>query len=245
MINKVTFELVERTRAFAMETDGLIAQLPGNAVTVYNPLDYAWDLHRQYLETFGQEHVEIFLLGMNPGPFGMVQDGVPFGEVNFVKQFLKIDGKVDKPENEHPSRPVLGLSCPRSEISGKRLWTLMQSHYGNKEAMEGKLFVSNYCPLAFISNEKNGRNITPDKLPLEFRKKLEVVCDAYLTDILVLLSPLHVGGIGNYAAKKLKHICKDGQDVITLLHPSPANPLANKDWAGICTAQIKAAGLWN
>ena len=33
----------------------------------------------------------VVFLGMNPGPFGMAQVGVPFGEVAAVRDWLRID----------------------------------------------------------------------------------------------------------------------------------------------------------
>jgi len=38
---------------------------------VYNPLDYARDVHAEYLARYGGGPKEIVLVGMNPGPFGM------------------------------------------------------------------------------------------------------------------------------------------------------------------------------
>jgi len=42
---------------------------------------------------------------MNPGPWGMAQTGVPFGEINAVKDWLGINAEVDKPQKQHPKRP--------------------------------------------------------------------------------------------------------------------------------------------
>lgn len=43
---------------------------------VYNPLEYAWDTHRCYVEKYCRSGQSILFLGMNPGPFGMGQTGV-------------------------------------------------------------------------------------------------------------------------------------------------------------------------
>ena len=40
---------------------------------VYNPLAYAWRAHEQYLRAYGAPPKRVVFLGMNPGPFGMVQ----------------------------------------------------------------------------------------------------------------------------------------------------------------------------
>ena len=48
---------------------------------VYNPLDYARRSHEAYLKKYGSSLRRVVLVGMNPGPFGMAQTGVPFGDV--------------------------------------------------------------------------------------------------------------------------------------------------------------------
>src|SRR5580765_6339973 len=73
---------------------------------VYNPLDYAWKAHERYLRQYGHTPKRVLFLGMNPGPYGMVQTGVPFGEVQAVKDWMKIESPVSKPAREHPKRPV-------------------------------------------------------------------------------------------------------------------------------------------
>ena len=65
---------------------------------------------------------EILFVGMNPGPFGMAQNGVPFGDTAMVRDWLGIEAPVERPRREHPKRPVLGLRMTRGEVSGARLW---------------------------------------------------------------------------------------------------------------------------
>ena len=38
----------------------------------------------------------------NPGPYGMAQTGVPFGEIPAVRDWMGISGLVGKPDPEHP-----------------------------------------------------------------------------------------------------------------------------------------------
>ena len=57
---------------------------------------------------------------MNPGPWGMVQTGVPFGEVSLVREWLGIDATIRRPKVLHPDRPVEGFLCQRREVSGSR-----------------------------------------------------------------------------------------------------------------------------
>ena len=54
---------------------------------------------------------------MNPGPFGMVQTGVPFGEVAAVRNWLGIYAPIDQPVRQHPKRLVDGLRLSRGRRS--------------------------------------------------------------------------------------------------------------------------------
>ena len=84
---------------------------------VYNPLDYAFGAHSDYLDRYCLPEANVLLLGMNPDPWGMVQTGVPFGEVTLVRDWLGIDSGVRKPKRENPKRPVAGFDCGRNEVS--------------------------------------------------------------------------------------------------------------------------------
>ena len=61
---------------------------------VYNPLDYAWEPYSMYIKKFTNTRKKIIFLGMNPGPWGMAQVGVPFGEISLVKNWLGIEARV-------------------------------------------------------------------------------------------------------------------------------------------------------
>jgi single-strand selective monofunctional uracil DNA glycosylase len=215
---------------------------------VYNPLKYAWNAHRQYLMRFLSSDCEVLFLGMNPGPWGMAQTGVPFGEVTAVTGWLGIDAAIGKPEREHPQRPIQGLSCPRSEVSGQRLWGLFSQRFGTPECFFEKHFVANFCPLVFM--EHSARNITPDKLPASLRHPLEAVCDQHLLGLLRLIRPKWLIGVGAWSEACGKRVIESADDLTDIrvgriLHPSPASPAANRDWAGTVTRQLQALGVWN
>ena len=164
---------------------------------VYNPLVYARARHERYLERYGARTGRVVLVGMNPGPFGMAQTGVPFGDVAMVRDFLGIEGQVGKPVREHPARPVAGFGCARSEMSGTRLWGWARDRFGEAGRFFGRFFVANYCPLAFM--ERSGRNRTPDKLAPAERARLFAACDEALREAVTLLRPSHVIGVGAFA----------------------------------------------
>ena len=214
----------------------------GSPVThVYDPVQYAWALHAQFLG-MARSRPKALLLGMNPGPWGMAQTGVPFGEVAHVRDFLGIDGDVEQPAIVHPKRPVLGMHSPRSEVSGRRLWSWAHERFGTPGAFFKTFWVWNWCPLAFM--EEGGRNRTPDKLPAHERAQLESVCDGALVRVVEAVQPGMVIGVGAFARKRAaKALANTAIRIEQILHPSPASPAANRGWAPQVDAQLAAMGL--
>ncbi len=212
------------------------------ATHVYNPLEYAWKPHACYLERYGRGRKEVVLLGINPGPWGMAQTGVPFGEVNMVRDWLGIEEPVGKPKGEHPRRPIAGFACPRSEVSGARLWGWAKDQFTTPRRFFDRFFVANYCPLMFM--EASGRNRTPDKLPLVQREPLFSVCDIALRQTIESLQPRFVIGVGAFAESRAR-AALGGLDVSIggILHPSPASPTANRNWSAKATAQLAKVGI--
>ena len=177
----------------------------GDPVThVYRPLDYAWRAHARYLRRFGAGAKRVLFLGMNPGPWGMAQTGVPFGEVAAVRDWLGIEEPVHRPDPEHPRRPIEGFACARSEVSGRRLWGLFAARFGTAAAFFAEHLVLNYCPLVFM--EETGRNRTPDRLPAAEAEPLFAACDRQLTRLIAVYQPRWVLGIGGFAEKRLRAI---------------------------------------
>lgn len=209
---------------------------------VYNPLCYAWRTHARYLQRYGGGEREIVLLGMNPGPWGMAQTGVPFGEVELVRDWLGIEGPVEAPNRIHPIRPVEGFACRRREVSGRRLWGWARQRFTTPEAFFRRFFVANYCPLLFL--EESGRNRTPDKLAGAEREPLLEICDRALRRTVKKLKPRYVVGVGRFAAGRAA-IALAGLPVETgaITHPSPANPKANRGWAEIIERELTELGI--
>ncbi len=208
---------------------------------VYNPLAYAWKPHRAYLRRYARPGIEALLLGMNPGPWGMAQTGVPFGEVNHVRDFLGIEEPVGKPTPEHPKRPIDGFACTRSEVSGRRVWEWAKERFGDPDSFFDRFFIWNDCPLAFL--EESGRNRTPDKLPKAEREPLSEACDRALRGIVNELKPQRLIGIGAHAKRRLESVFGNEFEVTTILHPSPASPAANRGWARQVDTQFEAMGI--
>lgn len=238
--HKVAPEAVALTRRLS---DGVGALRFAPPTThVYNPLEYARASVESYLTRFARRGVRALWLGMNPGPWGMAQTGVPFGEIAAVRDWMGIEEAVGRPAIEHPKRPIVGFDCERSEVSGRRLWGWAQEAFESADAFFDRFFVWNFCPLVFM--EESGKNRTPDKLPAEERDALFAICDASLRAMVELLKPGMVIGVGKFAEGRAK-LALDGLDVpiATVLHPSPASPIANRGWAPQADKQLRALGV--
>lgn len=210
---------------------------------IYNPLEYAWAAHESYLRRYANEKKRVVFLGMNPGPFGMAQTGVPFGEIAAVRDWLGIQAHVEQPSQFHAKRPIQGFDCPRTEISGQRLWRLFADRFGSADKFFAAHFVLNYCPLAFM--ESSGCNRTPNKLPPSERKPLFAACDWHLCEVIGALEPEWLIGVGDFATKRAEEVFPDGLPKIgRVLHPSPASPAANANWAALATAELQKLGVW-
>ena len=210
---------------------------------VYNPLVYARRPYQQYLRRYGAAPKEILLVGMNPGPWGMAQTGIPFGEVGLVRDWLGISEAVGKPEGgENPKRPILGFDCKRSEVSGSRLWGWARQTFLTPERFFSRFLIINYCPLVFM--EAGGKNLTPDKLATAEREPLIAACDRALRRTAEHYRPMIVIGVGQWAQTRAREALA-GLDLRIggLLHPSPANPQANKGWAKAAEASLRAQGI--
>ncbi|HEX7654533.1 MAG TPA: uracil-DNA glycosylase family protein, partial [Verrucomicrobiae bacterium] len=230
--------MASKLQAAARELSAAVDRLKFAAPIAYvtNPLDYAWAAHAAYLKKYGTGQKPVIFMGMNPGPFGMAQTGVPFGEVTAVRDWLGIFALVSAPARHHPKRPVQGFDCPRSEVSGKRLWGLFQDRFKTPAAFFEHHFVLNYCPLLFT--DAGGKNLTPDKFPAAEREALYAVCDEHLRQVAAILRPAWVVGVGAFA-KERAETALAGQKIQfgQVLHPSPASPAANRGWAAAATRQ--------
>jgi len=240
--------LLDAGRTLSRELDTM--RFPAPVVHVYDPHQYAWAPYEEYVVRYGANRKRVVLLGMNPGPFGMMQTGVPFGEIAAVRDWMGIRGPVLKPAREHPRRPIDGFDCKRSEVSGRRLWGWAARRWGAASAFFADWFVLNYCPLALL--EASGRNFTPDRLPAALLEALHRACDRHLATALAVLAPQWAIGVGGFAEKRIRAVLecdlldsavarnmRSGQ----ILHPSPASPAANRGWEQAAEHQLCTLGV--
>jgi len=249
-------QLKDAARRLSVVCDEAIPSLEGGGHVAHatNPLNYAWPHHEQYLEQWGGLGAKTLLLGMNPGPWGMAQSGVPFGSTEMAKTFLNIEPRsLVTPSNAHPKRPIVGLSLERQEVSGRRLWELMKTLYGTPEITFSNLFVVNHCPLLLLG--ERGQNITPDKLPKSLIEPVLEACDEHLREVVDIMGIERIVGVGAYAEKRARRAFGSGKkgpgktadqrqiEITTCWHPSPASPLANRnegaDWRENVTNVLK------
>ena len=209
---------------------------------VYNPLEYAGESLKQYHVKFASTPKEVLFLGMNPGPWGMAQTGIPFGEIQAVRDWMKIQAPVGAPKKTHPKRPVLGFTCTKKEVSGQRLWGWARKTFGTPGRFFKRFFVANYCPLIFI--ESSGRNRTPDQIRVAERKPLLEICDRALSRTIAYFKPRYVVGVGKFAEKRARTALDQHKVKIGMIaHPSPANPQANRGWETLIEKQLAELGI--
>ncbi len=236
-------ELLATTRRLADALRDLKFSPP--VAHVYRTLDYTWEAHRIYLERFGKGKKRVVFLGMNPGPYGMAQTGIPFGEVAAVRDWMGITAPIGRPVDEHPKRPIEGFACTRSEVSGRRLWGLFSERFGNAAGFFENHYVLNYCPLVWMG--ATGANLTPDKLSAADMEPVEMACQTHLCEVISLLRPDWLIGVGSFAEERLRRAaesCACRAVIGRVLHPSPASPAANRGWSEAATQQLTALGVW-
>lgn len=242
--SQISESLIRIYRELSRTVDGLHFSAP--VAYVYNPLSYAWNSFSDYVYRFARNQKRVVFTGMNPGPWGMVQTGVPFGDISYVRDWLGISAPVAKPPREHPKRIVDGFNCHRGEVSGRRLWQLIKDKFITPRNFFSDQFITNYCPLAFFDTE--GHNITPDRLFKEDKNRIMCLCDAALVQVMELLKPMWIIGIGKFVLSRLEDIqptlSLSNSKIIGILHPSPANPKANKNWDGKVSQQLIDLGVW-
>ena len=239
----VQSNLIDLYRKLAFEIE--LPEFSAPVAFTYNPLIYAQIPLENYIKRYGSSKKRVLFFGMNPGPWGMGQTGVPFGDIASVRNWLGINGPVGKPAYEHPKRVVDGFDCTRGEVSGSRLWGLMKERFSSPESFFQDQFVTNYCPLLFF--DAGVKNVTPDRLSPGDRHGVVEICDKYAARCIEILEPSWVIGIGKYVERRLYEVASSipfQVNILGILHPSPASPLANRGWSQAVVEKLKQNGVW-
>jgi len=236
-------ELIEAGRILADVLRPLKFSKP--VLHAYLTVDYACEGYEGYLEKFGNSKKRVLLLGMNPGPYGMAQTGVPFGEIDAVRDWMGLCPQIGKPDNEHPKRQITGMDCTRTEVSGRRLWGLFSEVFPKAEDFFNDHLVINFCPLIWMKD--TGANLTPDKIKASEMTAVDTACHNHLRRVIEILEPQYLVGVGAYAEKQMLAAKEElGYEAVTgkILHPSPASPAANRGWAEVAGRQLRELGAW-
>ena len=116
--------------------------------------------NKLYLRRDGAGRRRVVFLGMNPGPLGMVQTGVPLGRSRRFRDRMGIEATVEKLATENPKRRsrVLPARAPRSAAGASG--DCSPSVSGLPRRSLRTILSPNYCPLA----SSIMGNLTPDKL---------------------------------------------------------------------------------
>ncbi|XP_075222511.1 single-strand-selective monofunctional uracil-DNA glycosylase [Lycorma delicatula] len=227
---------IEKKLVLKLTSENIEVKLNPPVEYIYNPLEYAFEVHSNFVNKFCNEKKQLLFLGMNPGPWGMMQTGVPFGDINTVKNWLKLSGNITEPHRQHPNKRVKGFDCKRVEVSGKRFWSLAQHlSNNNPNTFFSNSFLHNYFPLVLLSS--TGKNITPADLKSSDQKLIQNICNESLLEILAHLQVKYVIAIGRFAERRVVSLLKNKNvtdiKVVYISHPSPRNPASNKDWLHI------------
>lgn len=207
----------------------------GKVAFTYRPLEYAWDVHRAFAARYGAGRKRVVFLGMNPGPWGMAQTGVPFGSAARVRGWMGLSGEVRAPPRTHPKRPVLGLACLRNDPSGERFYSWAEARWARADAFFAEAYVVNHCPLLFL--DEGGRNLTPAQLPKAATRALVEAGDAHLAAVLEAQRPGRIVAVGTWAEAQARRVA--GEVPVTgVLHPSPASPRTNAGWGAHADAAL-------
>ncbi|XP_016837104.2 single-strand selective monofunctional uracil DNA glycosylase [Nasonia vitripennis] len=206
---------------------------------VYNPLEYAAQVHATYVNSYCKSSKKILIIGENPGPWGMCQTGVPFGEIDAVRDWLQISGPVGKPPEEHPKKLILGFDCHRREQSGKRLFGYFRELCGSADNFLKHTFLYNYCPITLL-NREGGKYVNLKELKKKDNEELFSACDDTLIDVIKLLGIELILAMGNFAEQRAKAALEKALDagdnlldvdsirVLRVPHPSPMSQYVRK-----------------
>ncbi|NOJ92166.1 hypothetical protein HMI51_04300 [Corallococcus coralloides] len=217
---------------------------------VYHPWVYACEPFARFLDTYGPRHpLDYLFLGLNPGPWGMTQTGIPFTDPTTVRTHLKLSGQVNTPGGTSPRVPVTGLDSKKKEGSAAAISALMGRRWGSVANCYKSGYVMNFCPMFMLDDL--GVNVTPADLRVKCSamRSLRDLCDAYLACVVWIYRPKRVITLGKYAERRLARVLRlaglDEIHIVPLLHPSSRargqladNPLS---WVEYADAKLDEA----
>lgn len=142
---------------------------------VVNPGSYGERWHARFRRTYPLRRNPLLFCGLNPGPYGMAQTGVPFTDLKRLRAELprlatelEATGSALVPPGLAPAplRPFLTRTFESSSVRVYRFLALVRETA--EAALRDVVFV-NPCPLLFVER-RSGENRTPADLPRELRR---------------------------------------------------------------------------
>lgn len=247
-MNKTTEEVLAAARWLSGELSQFVIDPLPPASYAANPTVYAYENYAQAMARLADGPRGVLLVGMNPGPHGMAQTGVPFGDVVNARAIL---GRQSQGSGWSGCRLALGdkvlldakgLDYHRGEVSGDRLWSALQQICGSLESAYQQVCVINYCPLLFLDN--GGLNVTPDDFPKSDRVRLPkftAACDEHLRRVVKALTPKIVIAVGGYSDKRCRVALGHTVPIVKITHPSPRTAATAGAWIGMVAKPINDA----
>jgi len=221
--------VVNATRLLSARLEPVRAALPAaglKAVAAIDPTSYAFGNYTRFMQLAASGPRLALFVGMNPGPHGMAQTGIPFGDVDTARVLLGGADTIDPLPGLRAASGAAwdckGLAYHRGEQSGMRLWSALSQLCGSPQAALERCCIVNYCPLYMVGPELE--NITPSDLPRrhDITRALEAACDEHLRQLVLGLEVKTVLSFGSYAhASARRALSGFPVDFYTTPHPSP------------------------
>jgi single-strand selective monofunctional uracil DNA glycosylase len=215
---------------------------------VLDPSRYGERWHAPFRRLYPPRARPLLVFGLNPGPYGMAQTGIPFTDLKRLAQGLPRLAAELARSGERLSLPGLAPSSLQPfltrtfESSSVRVHRFLRLAHGSAERAFREVVFVNPCPLLFIDRAL-GENRTPADLPRALRAGVD---EARVEVVSVAVARLRARGaivLGRDAAAALSVPLRarlGERAVVEWEHPARAVP---DIWARGLLAALRRRGL--
>jgi len=230
-------------------SERLAALPPVGDLVALDPTRYcrsAWAAYLQMAARLGC----VLVVGMNPGPHGMAQTGVPFTDPWIVDELDLQAPRADVPPADipavgswrHRSHRARGVLGSKREESAKRLWPLLREICAPYAAVGpsadkiaeatrrvcNEVLLVNALPICWL--DPAGKNVSAEQVekraPAQVREGLRDLVNEWLQAVADILRPAAVIGVGRWAREFVTDLDVDHFVEIPfrdgIKHPSPS-----------------------
>jgi single-strand selective monofunctional uracil DNA glycosylase len=217
---------------------------------VLDPGRYGERWHHRFRRCYPVGPRPLLVFGLNPGPYGMAQTGVPFTDLKRLefhlprlwRELLAAREPVALPGLAPPSlRPFLTRTFESSSV---RVYKFLERAFGSAEQAFRRVAFVNPCPLLFI-DRATGENRTPADLPRAAPRLMREFDALRRTTVLEAVSELEARGavllgkdVARAAAPALR-AALPADSVLEWEHPARAVP---ETWARGLHESLAARG---